>query len=152
MEHKIYCSVYQFTWTLRSCTATRMNTVPVWCWEMYIDCVPYRRSRNVARRSESISRSRAPPSPSRREPAYWVTSAEGMLGALVITLIPSLHWLLSPWRLLVGHCVVATVLDVQPGIHKTQTFRALYCGPCRETNRFAIRQSNTWIDLRSLCH
>jgi len=27
--------------------------------------------------------------------------------------------------------------------------RALYCGPCRETNRFAIRQSNTQIDLRT---
>jgi len=29
------------------------------------------------------------------------------------------------------------------------TIRALYCGPCRETNRFAIRQSNTQIDLRT---
>jgi len=33
--------------------------------------------------------------------------------------------------------------------HKNRNIRALYCGPCRETNRFAIRQSNTQIDLRT---
>ena len=28
-------------------------------------------------------------------------------------------------------------------------FWALYCGPCRETNQFAIQQSNTRIDLQT---
>ena len=67
-----------------------------------------------------------------------------------ITMLPEDTLFIFNYYLMLRHLGQLKKFELVMGKKKSSfIYRALYCGPCRETNRFAIRQSNTQIDLRT---